>query len=230
MADDDEAVEVLQLMAGGVPDGRALGEAVTISLGQPTPTIPPQPVVPAGLRANVLTAIQSWRTWCDRLFSGGRSDQGWVSERLEYQFAVSARMADGTDVTLEAAAHPGGPVDWYAFDGRPGASLGKPSAHVTPMPPTAAIPSAVTFPGMPAMRFWEFEDGAVNLAAVSAGPEDLARLALLEFCLIYGNDWFLVPLPVTVGSAVRVTSLSVVDTFGASQGIPHYSHVDAQAR
>jgi len=46
---------------------------------------------------------------------------------------------------------------------------------------------------------------------------------LREFALIYGNDWFVVPIPVRVGSVSRVTSLAVSDTFGMSQAIPHYS-------
>ena len=228
---DDEEREYLSLMARGIPDGGALWEAMTLSLTQPTPTLPPTPTIDPAIRGSVLIAAQRWRSWAQGLFSGGRADQAWTAERLEYQFAVSAQMPDGLDLTLEAAQQPGGAVDWDAFDARPGASLGNPATPAAPVHVSAAaIPGLVTFPGMAAMRFWEFEDGGINFAAVSAGPEDLVRLALLDFHLIYGNDWFLVPLPVPVGTAVRIASLTVVDTFGTSVTIPHYSQVDAAAQ
>jgi hypothetical protein len=53
---------------------------------------------------------------------------------------------------------------------------------------------------------------------------DLAKLLVMEFALVYGNDWFWVPVPVRVGisgadptprgTLSRVTTLVVTDTFG----------------
>ena len=41
------------------------------------------------------------------------------------------------------------------------------------------------------------------------------RLWLIaEFALIYGNDWFQVPLSIPVGCQASITSLNVADTFG----------------
>jgi hypothetical protein len=88
------------------------------------------------------------------------------------------------------------------------------------------IATPVVFRGMPARRFWEFEDGGTNIGLISAAPEDLGRLLLREFALIYGNDWFQFPLVESVGSQVLITSLSVADTFGIETTIPHYSSVD----
>ena len=85
------------------------------------------------------------------------------------------------------------------------------------------MPSPVSFKGMPARRYWEMEDAGIDVGAIDAGPVDLARLMLREFALIYGNDWFLVPVPVTVGSVARIVSLVVTDTFGVTQTIPHYA-------
>jgi hypothetical protein len=76
---------------------------------------------------------------------------------------------------------------------------------------------------MPARRYWQMEDAAVDVGAIDAGPADLARLMLREFALIYGNDWFIVPVPVTVGSVAKITSLVVTDVFGVAQTIPHYA-------
>jgi hypothetical protein len=85
------------------------------------------------------------------------------------------------------------------------------------------VPTPVTFKGMPARRYWEMELADVDLGALEAGPTDLGRLMLREFALVYGNDWFLVPLPVRVGSVCRLTSLVVSDTFGVASVIPHYA-------
>ncbi len=76
------------------------------------------------------------------------------------------------------------------------------------------MPTAVTYPGMPASRLWEFEDGRVNFGAVEAQPEDLGRLLLSGFALVYGANWLLVPLEVPVGALVRITRFDVRDTFG----------------
>ena len=52
---------------------------------------------------------------------------------------------------------------------------------------TTVLPTAVRFNGMPAARWWELEDAQVDLGAVDAAPSDLARLALLEFALVFGT-------------------------------------------
>jgi hypothetical protein len=67
---------------------------------------------------------------------------------------------------------------------------------------------------MPAMRFWEFEDAQVDFGSVDAGPTDLARMLLVEFALAYGNDWFVIPIELDVGSLYRTRSLVITDTFG----------------
>jgi hypothetical protein len=67
---------------------------------------------------------------------------------------------------------------------------------------------------MPAERFWELEDAAVDLGAVSASAEDLGRLLAVEFATVFGNDWWSVPVPARFGSLVSVRSLVVRDTFG----------------
>jgi hypothetical protein len=80
---------------------------------------------------------------------------------------------------------------------------------------------------MPADRWWQFEDARIDFGNVDAGPADLARLLLVEFATVFGNDWFVVPIAgvpaeganppipgVTVGSVVRMRSLTVVNTFG----------------
>jgi hypothetical protein len=67
---------------------------------------------------------------------------------------------------------------------------------------------------MPASRYWEFEFSDVNFGAVDARPEDLARFILIEFALIYGNDFFVIPFELEVGSICQIQSLEVIVSFG----------------
>jgi len=97
-------------------------------------------------------------------------------------------------------------------------SLGAPSAPRPPLRHTArpVLPSPVEYAGKPADRFWEFEDASVHFGVIDAGPTDLTRVLLLEFSLVYGNDWYVVPLRLPVGSLFRVTSFTLRDTFGVT--------------
>ena len=55
------------------------------------------------------------------------------------------------------------------------------------------IPAPVRYSGMAADRWWEFEDGRVNLNRIEGDPDELMRLLLVEFALAYSNDWFVMP-------------------------------------
>ena len=66
----------------------------------------------------------------------------------------------------------------------------------------------------PPSRFWEIEDGTVRFGGLTTGRTDLARLLLAEFALAYGNDWFVVPVDLPVGSVCAVDAFAVTDTFG----------------
>jgi len=72
----------------------------------------------------------------------------------------------------------------------------------------------VRYPGMPAERYWEFEDGNVNFAGAEAGVTDLLRMSVTEFALTFGNDWFLVPVRLPVGWIYRVSDFVITDSFG----------------
>jgi hypothetical protein len=50
-------------------------------------------------------------------------------------------------------------------------------------------------------------------------------LLLIEFTLIYGNDFFIIPIDVPVGSLCRTYQLDVVDIFGIRTLIKPTSHV-----
>jgi hypothetical protein len=79
---------------------------------------------------------------------------------------------------------------------------------------------------MPATRYWELEDGNVNLANIQAAPQELARALFVTFALEFGNDWFSVPVEMPVGSLSLVRSLVVTNSFGERFLLQHTTTVD----
>jgi hypothetical protein len=88
--------------------------------------------------------------------------------------------------------------------------------HATTDVVETTVPAPVTFPGAPAQRFWEFEDARIDYDRLAIGPTDLAHLMLTEYASGYGNDWFVVPLTLPIGSLTTVDSLVVTDSFGVA--------------
>ena len=96
---------------------------------------------------------------------------------------------------LQADEYTSGRLDWTDFQAVFG-DLGETPAGRGGDPerrPQRRLPTVASFPGMPADRLWAFEDARVYLGGIEAGPTDLTRMALVEFSLAYGVDWFVVP-------------------------------------
>ncbi len=223
-------IKFLTIVSGRVPEGAAIANALRQS-----------GALNGVVRPEHQTAVQrvsdAFIRWYDQLFneppSGANDDRAWMPSRMEYAFAVGAPAPGpsfttaggiGGETVLVAREYSRGHLDWLDFDLRPGATLGATAdrtAGRNPLPTDqTVIPSPVTFRGMPAARWWEFEDAAVDFGAVEPDPQDLARMLMLEFAISYGNDWFVVPLDLPVGSICRVTSVIVTDTFGVRTMIP----------
>lgn len=185
------------------------------------------PAAPAG----VLAIVTEWLAWYDELIvetPGSATPAGWQPRRFEYQFAAAAGESTSTDtgdppITFGANAYDDGHLDWADLStGYP--DIGLPAGGLADAAPATAIdvliPAPVSYPGMPAHRHWEIEDSQVSFAGVQAGSTDLVRMLLTDFALVYGDDWFLLPLPVTVGSVVTVNKVTVRDTFGIVSTVP----------
>jgi hypothetical protein len=212
--DDADSRRFLALVAGRAIDGEKLYKDLKVSLRATPPALPAAPAIPASDAAAVLAAAQAWVAWADALvFTGAGAPAAWVQERLEYAFATSS--PDG--ITLEADEYADGRLDWHTFTAT--GTPATPPAGRTSLGPITVVPTPVTYPGMPASRLWEFEDGRVNFGAVDALPEDLGRMLLSGFALVYGANWLLIPLEVPVGALVRITGLDVRDTFGRTTSV-----------
>src|SRR6266849_3621013 len=209
---DSDALRFRSLVAGRVTDGAALYQsAKAVANGQPPATPLPAEAVNAGMPA-VLSAFLSY---VDSLFSEPAQDPAWQSPRLQYDFALGPPTQD-QNLLLEAPDFPGGHLDWYSFTLRTANPNQVATANLAQITPVSFnfLPNHVVFRGMPDPRWWNFEDAVTEFGQLDADHVDLAKLLVTEFALVYGNDWFSIPVPTPVGALARVTTLVVTDTFG----------------
>ena len=216
------------LAAGRVVDGVALARDALPHAGD-LPAYGPVASLPAAARPAAARAIDRllglWRS----LFSVPEGDSSWQPEQFDHAFAVAAEADQGA-VVLEAPRFRGGHLDWYTFDAVAGA-LREGATQKVEVREQAFIPNLVSFRGMPASRWWDFEDGLTDFGRLDAEAVDLAKLVVMEFALVYGDDWFELPLPLAVGSLSHLALLVVTDTFGERTVVPPTgSHVPAGER
>lgn len=159
-----------------------------------------------------------WLAWFEALFyqPPASGNPSWKPSYLEHQFACSAPQAAGEKV-LTAAGYHHGHLDWYNLDLDAEASTldgPEPASDPRGTVTRTFVPSSVTFGGMPHPRYWTFEDWNTNLGFVKPDTTDLNKLLLLDFFLLYSNDWFILPVTLPVGTLSDVRGLMVTNVFG----------------
>ncbi|MGE3177737.1 MAG: hypothetical protein AB7O32_09720 [Vicinamibacterales bacterium] len=217
-----EGMALLDLAAGRLPDVELLSATLeAIASGAP----PSDHGVPERDAAAVAAAARAWVQWRDTLVQFAHAS-AWIDERLEHRFRLAVKPPRSAAYTLAAPAWNGDSLDWYDLDvDRRIAAPARPAAAPPPAPLPAVdprtgrvtasgLPAPLAYPGMPAPRWWQFEDARVNFAEITAAPEDLARMLVVEFASVYANDWYLWPLVLPVGAVHTVVQLDVTNTFG----------------
>lgn len=205
---------VYRTLAISHPDGHAAAAALDSGA--------PMWLVDAPVEA--INAAAEWLSWYRRNVSPSvdATQDSWIDERLEYHFSVRVGDADAPRV-LSAPLHEGGTIDWYSFDHAPEGQLAlpdEPTVSTTTRATRNVLASPLRYAGMPSDRLWQFEDGAVNFGKLDMQPHDLARLCFVEFAMIFGNDWFVLPLDVDAGSFTTLTELAYTTTFGERFVVP----------
>jgi hypothetical protein len=156
--------------------------------------------------------------WFNKSFSEpeDETDSAWLPDRLEYQFECISE-SDIDEVTLDAEEYYNGHLDWYTFNIRSndGIGTGLPKENLT----DSFIPSHVEFDGMPDRRWWKFEDSKTSFGDIKPSTTDISKLLLIEFGLIFANDWFLIPLTLPIGSLAKIKGLTVTNNFGETYRI-----------
>ena len=213
-----EAWDTFQAVAGRAMDGGAFYEyLVADAAHNPWDAVVG---IDNGDHAGLTDRATRFLNWVRRwLAEPQAADNAWVPERLEYQFATSAPMPDGTEKVYVAEEYYSGRLDWYSLDEDAGVRAldAVPGSEITGLPPDApftTIPVPVSFSGMANTRWWSFEDKRTNFGDIDASTSDLPKLLFMEFALVYSNDWFVVPSTLPAGALAKIQGLAVTNVFG----------------
>jgi hypothetical protein len=169
--------------------------------------------------------LQDFAQYWQSVFSEPVGDSAWQPPKMHYDFALGSPTSD-QNLLLAANDFGGGRLDWYSFSLQ--SAPQNPVSTSNPATITTQafdlLPNHVVFRGMPDPRWWNFEDAATDFGQLDPQHVDLPKLLVMEFALIFGNDWFTVPIPVPLGTPTstqpvqaalsRITSLVVTDSFG----------------
>jgi hypothetical protein len=212
-ARDAEARSLLELAAERTTHGMKLFLAAERAL----PNLPVvEPALDADEAIDVRKALERLRSWVRETIGriGGEDAAAWVPERLEYSLAVTASEPDQGSVVLSARPDRDGRCEWHAFDlqapSTPASAAGEGIERIQ----RSVIPASAGFRGMPSPRWWAFDSGATNLAAIRPEKRELAKLVVLDFMLVHSNDWFVVSFAQPLGTLCSIESLIVHDVFG----------------
>lgn len=156
---------------------------------------------------------EDFRKWGASLYMQSEEiPDAWNARHLEYSVDLSAPDSE-KPAALSAPEYRGGRLDWFNFDAiDPG--QGHASGSVAPVNVTSFMPTTIQFDGMPNTRHWSFEDGVINFGDIEPDTTDISKLLLIEFGLVFANDWFLLPIELPVGSLTKVKGLTVTNVFG----------------
>ncbi len=210
--DIDYATErFLKLVSGKSIDGGKLMEAIN---NNSIPVLPENILAETG-EAALQQVYNDLIIWSASLNTQPKPSQktAWQGPKLESRFRTGSR---NQGLRLVAPDYRSGEPDWYVFD-----IQSIPSNIIGARTTKYFNPTRVGFPSKPNERWWTFEDHRIDFGNLEAGATDIVKLILMEFALIYGDDWYLIPLEVPAGSVTKIVSLKVTNVFGeVSQSIP----------
>ena len=220
---DRQAWQMFEALKGRSVDGGRLLEAMRARPDEHAAWLATA-VQNTTIRNRIKSAAEAFQSWFRRTYSQTEDDDdpSWADSYLEYQFACTA-PADPQgklQTVLYAEQYHHGSLDWYSFDldsahkltDKPGIEI--PAYGFETEEALTFIPNPVEFPGMPNIRWWEFEDRKTDFGSIQPSTTDLATLILAEFGLVYGSDWSLVPYRLRVGVLSEVIGIVVTDVFG----------------
>jgi len=210
---DPESKRFVAIAAGHALNGYALYTlGIAIKGGGSLPNGLP---TDAALVAQLKTALSKLVDRVRAVFGdvGVADPLTWQKERLEYQLQVVAIEPSGRgNARLDAHPDSDGEYEWFSFDvgsKNPAASETAPKQVSFTM-----VPTRVHFDGMPAPRFWNFEENTLALPDITAERDDLVKLMVADFMLVHSNDWYTIPYALPVGSLAKTNYILVRDVFG----------------
>lgn len=204
--------------AGRHVDGKKLYDDIVADRDQHVLTVGADPAIRDELKLLGDRLVQ----WFDKLLYQPQAPGGndaWLPSHLEYQFACSAPH-NSREKVFTAQEYYHGHLDWYNFsidadsDGLGDVAVGSLPEDFNAPITRSFIPTPITFDGMPNTRWWTFEEGKINFGDIRPDTTDINKLLLIEFGLVYANDWYLVPITLPAGAIAKVGGMTVKNVFG----------------
>ena len=183
-------------------------------------------VLPAecSISDSVLTEYKNWFKKKYHVMTT-KEDAFWNGEKLGYEVGLIA----GDKIYMAEDYH-SGRLSWYSFD-----RFTNFSYQATPSPEKVtlgALPSPAVFPAAPNRRLWEFENRKVQFNDYR--NDDVSALAssvILQYTMMYSNDWMIVPLETEIGTVLQVEKITVTDSFGNTHEISNsFEDIDKKKR
>ena len=207
-----EGWQHVSAIAGRLMDGFGLLEHISVAGNQAADGVG----AAAGDTAKLTSLAEDLGEWLNDLLGQPSSEDqdAWLPRKLEYQFGCSAPLG-ANDLVTRAEEYYQGHLDWYSLErtnetGLKGAASGGAAPALRAQ---TFLPAQLVFSGMPNSRWWEFEDRKTNFGEVKPDKVDLGKLMLLEFGLVYANDWFVFPYTLPVGSISEVKGVAITNVF-----------------
>lgn len=182
-----------------------------------------------GALANARNALMSWHRAAVMVVAETADGPAWSDRTLGYGYRLGG-PTDAGELQLEARDYDGRALDWHHHDVARGRRKKLEPAGRSTQRTHLVLPTPLRYSGMPASRFWEMEDRAVDFDKLVGGPDDLARSVVSGFAATYGDDWMVVPHVAPVGTVLRVLSVKVLDDFGAVTDIRSAAELDGPGR
>ena len=210
---DQETTRFLSVCQGRALDGFSLYQSIQKAQGG-IPAEVPQAAAAA-------PAITAFLAWVADVFGAIGTDDSpcWKPDRLEYEAEVLATGPTGSAVVLSTHPDRDGNFDWFAYDLKKGAEPALPQSKIV-RETVVTQPIHVRFKGMPNARWWDFESSVTDFGTIDPQKRDLAKLMVIDFMVLHGNDWYQVPLHQDLGTIRWLDYLMVHDVFGGTTAIP----------
>lgn len=218
VSESGSSARVLAALVRGSFDGQKLFAGVSDDPRKLRQFLPLAP-------SEVAQVGKAWLAYCAARFEPQPGPGHWQAEAMEYRFDLLAGEKGAADVRLKAGDYGGDGLDWQEFDLASDNAKGAGERRRQTL-----LPTRLGYAGMPAERFWDFEDGQVWFGGMTMEKTSLAQMILAEFATVYSNDWFLLPLRAARGSLVRVERITVHDTFGETTTVAPCAVRDGRGR
>ena len=169
--------------------------------------------------SDLVPAGNELKAWFSHLYYQPHAEHtdAWNSKLLSHQFTLSAPGDSDADVVdLNVPDYQSGELDWYTFDNFKSSNTRQLANDIEnkTQESDSYFPVNLSFPAMPNRRLFSFEDNMIDLGNMDVDDADMIRIMLIDFALISGDDWYTIPLEMTLGEMCWIREIKVKDVFG----------------